>query len=265
MNCDEVRQHWELYHDSEGGSELYLQINEHLAACPPCAKWFFQQAQFEELVTAKLAAGSPSAELWRRVLGNAGVVSPVAARGWTYFNHFMAIAATLLIAVGIWYATSDRDDPHLSALTAVVHQQFAEELQPIEFISRSDEEVERYLKTRVPFVVRCPPREDAGFEVRGGGICTIAGEPAAYVVGRVEGQEVSIFILPQERLAGFAHERDVLSRETIHHCREGDFEMVLAKIDRNVVVVIGKGTPQQLEQIVRAYGTYPETPVDNAA
>jgi len=57
----------------------------------------------------------------------------------------------------------------------------------------------------------------------------------------------------------------VLGRETIHHCREGEFDMVLARIDRNVVVVIGKAAPQQLEQVVRAYGTYPELPADTAA
>ena len=265
MNCNQVRQHWELYHDSEGDSELYLQINEHLADCPTCAKWFFQQAHLEELLTAKLAAGSPSAELWQRVLGGAGVVAPVAARGWTLFSPFMAIAASLLAVVGIWYFASPSETPQLSALTAVVHQQFVKQHKPVEFTSASDEEVEGYLKTRVPFPVRCPPREDAGFEVRGGGICTIAGDPAAYVVGRVENQEVSIFILPESRLAAFAHERDALRREVIHHCREGEYEMVLAKVNRNVVVVIGKGTPQQLERVVRAYGTYPETPSADAA
>jgi anti-sigma factor RsiW len=265
MNCDEVRQHWELYYDSEGDSQLYLQINEHLAACQGCAKWFFQQAQFEDAVTARLAAAEPTAELWQRILSETRVARPAAARGWSFFSPFLALAASLLLVVGLWQFAPQRPPEHLSELTAVVHQQLAGESEPLEFNSRSDAAVEAYLKQRVSFPVRCPPRKDAGFEVRGGGVCTIAGDPAAYVVGRVENKDVSIFILPAERLAQFVHERDVLAREAVHHCREGNYKMVLAKVDRNIVVVIGQGSPEQLERVVRAYGSYPEAPAADAA
>jgi len=258
MNCDEVRQHWELYYDSEGDSEVYLQINEHLAACQGCAKWFFQQAQFEDGVTAKLAAAQPTAELWRRVLSETGAAQPVAARGWSFFSPFFALAASLVLIVGIWQFRAPSEPDHLFALTATLHERIFDGSQRVEFASASDEAVEGYLKQRVSFHVRCPPRKDAGFEVRGGGVCTIAGDSAAYVVGQVESKDVSIFILPAERLAKFDHEREVLSREAIHHCREGKYEMVLAKIDHNIVVVIGKGSPEQLERVVRAYGTYPD-------
>jgi len=259
MNCDEARRHWELYYDSEGDSELYLQVNDHLADCPTCSKWFFQQGQFEDLVTARLAASEPTPDLWQRVLNEAGLVRPAAARGWAFFGSFMAVAASLLLLAGIWHFSSDHDAEHLSAMTAVIHQGLADGSEPVEFNSLSDVEVEQYLKNRVPFPVRCPPRKDAGFLVWGGGVCTIDGDAAAYVVGQVEDQNVSIFILPEARLAHFTHERDVLRRESVHHCREGKFEMVLAKVDQNIVVVIGQGTPEQLEQVVRAYGTYPET------
>jgi anti-sigma factor RsiW len=265
MNCDESRRHWELYYDSEGDSELYLKINEHLAECPSCAKWFFQQGQVEELITSKLTAGEPTADLWHRVLSETGLARPVTARGWMFFSPLMAIAASLLLVVGGWWVTSDREPEHLAALTAVVHRGFAEQNKPIDFNSPSDQEVEQYLKTRVSFPVRCPPRKDAGFAVRGGGVCTLGGDLAAYVVGIVDGREVSIFILPEERLAHFGHERNVLGREAVHHCREGAYEMVMAKIDRNIVVVIGEGSPEQLERVVQAYGTYPETPTADAA
>jgi anti-sigma factor RsiW len=265
MNCNEARRHWELYYDSEGDSELYLKINEHLAECPSCAKWFFQQGHFEELVTAKLSAGEPTAALWDRVRCNTGLTRPVSARGWMFFGSFMAIAACLLLVVGAWWLNSGQKSEHLAALTAVVHRGFAEQNQPIEFSSPSDLEIEQYLKSRVSFPVRCPPRQDAGFAVRGGGICNIAGDSAAYVIGEVENQSVSIFVLPAERLREFAHERDVLSREAVHHCQEGGYDMVLAKIDRNIVVVIGKGSPEKLERVVRAYGTYPEMPKSDAA
>lgn len=263
MNCDDARKHWELYHDSEGDSELYLSVNEHLAACPACSQWFRQQAAFEEALTAKLAAGAPTPDLWRRVLADVGVVQPVAPRGWSFLGPFFALAAALLIAVGLWQYGGTAEPDHLSALTAAVHRELSSGAAPIGFTSDSDVAVESYLKQRVAFPVRCPPRKDAGFIVRGGGVCEIAGDPAAYVCGQVGDGEVSVFILPEERLAQFVHERDALAKETIHHCREGDFDMVLAKIDRNIVVVIGHGSPAQLEKVVRAYGTYPEGPAAN--
>lgn len=265
MNCDKARQHWELYYDSEGDAELYLQINEHLAGCQACAKWFFQQAQFEDAVTAKLAAAPPSSDMWARILSETGVVRRADAGVWSFLSPFFALAASLLLALGIWTLKAPAKPAHLSALAAAVHNQLAEGTEAIEFASFSDEEIETYLKKRVTFPVRCPPRKDVGFEVRGGGVCTMAGDTAAYVVGQVENEEVSIFILPAGRLAQFAHEREALNRESILHCREGKYEMVLARVDHNVVVVIGKGSPEQLEQVVRAYGTYPEEPAAKGA
>ncbi len=260
MNCDEVRQHWELYYDSEGDSELYLQINDHLAECPICAKWFFQQAQFEDAVIAKLVAAEPTVELWQRVLSDTGVARPAAAHHWSFFSPFLAFAASVLLLIGVWQFTAQRAPEHLSELTAVVHQQLTDASEQVEFNSLSDVAVEEYLKERVSFPVRCPPRKDAGFEVRGGGVCGIAGAPAAYVVGHVENKDVSIFILPAERLTQFVHERDVLGHEAVYHCREGQYDMVLAVVDRNIVVVIGRGSPDKLERVVRAYGTYPHDP-----
>src|SRR5919109_5598781 len=102
MNCDEVRLHWELYYDSEGDSELYLRINEHLMECPACSKWFFRQARFEDALSAQLAASSPTPELWERVLSDAGIVEAARTRGWAFFAPFLALAASLLVAVGIW-------------------------------------------------------------------------------------------------------------------------------------------------------------------
>lgn len=265
MNCEEARRHWDLYYDSEGGSELHLAINEHLEACPSCAKWFFQQGQFEDLLAARLQPPPATDVLWQRIHATCELKQPVVARSWLFLPAWMAIAAGLLIAVGAVFWGRWGDSPsHLAELTARWHERLANGDNAIEFASLSDLEVEDYLRRRVSFPVRCPPRKDAGFIVRGGGICTIAGEPAAYVVGQVDSEDVSIFILPAERLAEFEHERDALRRESVHHCREGAYDMVLAKIDRNLVVVIGQASPESLDRVVRSYGTYPEVQLDAA-
>ena len=74
MTCDDVRQHWNLYHDSEGDSQLHFQINDHLGQCPACAQWFAQQSRLEHLLAEKLVQGEASAPcpptpvLWNQVL-----------------------------------------------------------------------------------------------------------------------------------------------------------------------------------------------------
>lgn len=265
MNCEQARRHWDLYYDSEGDSELHLAINGHLEGCPSCAKWFFQQAQLEDMLVAGLQPVPPTEALWRRIHAVCELKRPVPARSWLFFPAWAAIAASLLLAVGVMlWGRSGEPHSQLAALASQWHQRFTSGRDSIEFASLSDHDVEGYLRRRVSFPVRCPPREDAGFLVRGGGVCAIAGEPAAYVVGQVDSRDVSIFILPAERLAHFTHERDVLAHEPVHHCREGDYDMVLAKIDRNVVVVIGQSSPEKLERVARSYGTYPETRPDAA-
>lgn len=264
MTCAEVRDHWELYIDSEGDSELYLAINEHLSHCADCDDWFDQQISFENAIAEKLAPEPANEALWDRVLDRAGVVTPTATSKWLFLGPVLTVAAAVLLICGIWQYQTQSERQHLSALAADVHRHLSNGAEPIEFVSFSDEDVERYLRKRVTFPVRCPPREDAGFIVRGGGVCSIGGKTAAYVHGNVVGDAVSVFILPDERLVDFAHEREALQRELVHHCREAEFDMVVSKVDRNVVVVIGRIQPGQLERVVRAYGTYPE-PVEEGA
>jgi len=260
MNCTEVRKHWELYHDSEGDGELYLAINNHLDECPACSTWFSQQSAFEGLLCDKLGAGAATPEMWQRIVNNVGVAEPAAHGRWFNWSPLFAVAASLLVIASAWWASEPREQEHLSTVAAALHERLEMGGQPVAFESDSDFEVERYLKNRVTFPVRCPPRDDAGFSVRGGGVCTIARSPAAYVVGRVAEGDVSVLILPASRLDQFDHERDALAAAPLHHCREGRYDMVLTRVDQNLVVVIGSAKPADLERVARAYGTYPEGP-----
>ena len=107
------------------------------------------------------------------------------------------------------------------------------------------------------FPVRCPPRQDSGFAVQGAGTCQLGSQPAAFVVGEVDQSPVSIFILSRDSLPEFPHQQQALRREAIHRCREGQHEMVLSVIDRNLVLVIGDISQERLLRVLRAYGTYP--------
>lgn len=263
MNCQQARRHWDLYYDSEGEAELHFHLNEHLERCPACAQWFDRQSRFESLIEKRLSAESdikmPGDVDWSKILVGAGVPLASGSRSWMLMGPtLLALAASVLLILGL-AGNGWRNDgsPSLSRLSAEVHQHVsAGSLRP-EFESRSDIEVDQYLLKRVAFPVRCPPRKDSGFVVGGAGLCELAHQPAAYVVGLVDQRPVSIFVLPRESLYAFPRQREELRRNPLTAYREGDSEMVFSVIDQNVVLIVGDVQREKLTRVLKSYGTYP--------
>ena len=260
MNCDEIRRHWHLYYDSEGDAELHWKISQHLDHCAVCAEWFAKQSRFEDLVTEKLSAASSDEELWQHVLARAGLPRRTPARRWFMFSSLASCAAAaLLFVAGAWFLhfAGDSTAPNLSHLAAAWHEQLTVGDLQVPFESESDLEVEDYLLHEVSFPVRCPPRKNSGFTVRGAGTCRLADQPTAYVVGRVDDRPVSLFILSRDSLVRFPQQREELQRKSIHQCREGNQEMALTVIDQNLVLVVGQVSQDRLRRVLKAYGSYP--------
>src|SRR5712692_8981822 len=123
MNCNEARQHWNLYHDSEGDAELHFQISEHLAMCPDCAEWFSQQSRLESLLAEKLNSQAPTPALWNEVLTRCGLIQRAPARRWLWFASVAACAAVLVAAVlWTWDRSPALPSPDLAKLTAARHE-----------------------------------------------------------------------------------------------------------------------------------------------
>lgn len=259
MNCDEARQHWDLYHDSEGDAELHWTIRQHLDHCAACAECFAKQDRLEDLLSEKLRQTDGDPELWNGILRQAGVVRRTAISRWLMFASLVTCAATLLLAVGFWWSTGHPSGANLSQLSAAWHEQYTAGDLAVPLVSSSDAEVEAYLQKEVSFHVRCPPRRDSGFAVSGAGTCQLANESAAYVVGHVDEAPVSVFILSRNSLPAFPHQAEALQRESIHRCREGQQEMALTIVDGNLVLAVGQVAPERLVRVVKAYGTYPHS------
>jgi hypothetical protein len=257
MNCDDAREHWSLYHDSEGDTALHFDVNAHLANCPACAEWFVRQTYLETRIEEKLQPTAPTEELWSRVLAEAGVVAVERHRSWLYLASLACAVALLISVIATWAIVSGGQDASLSRLSAEWHERFVAGDALVPFHSNSDLEVEGYLRREVSFPVRCPPRQDSGFAVEGAGTASLAGEPAAYVIGAVDGAPVSLFILSRDSLVSFPHQQKALAREVIHRCQEGPYEMAASIVDRNVVLVVGKASSEKLLRILKAYGSYP--------
>lgn len=258
MNCDEARQYWHLFHDSEGDAERHLQINEHLRTCPECSRWFFQQSRLEEAISAKFREGEPSEALWKAIHGQLTVPQPVSGRKWVFLGLPALIAASILLTVTIWPSLNAAASPDLAGLSAELHERLSAGDERVALVSQSDHEVEAYLRPRVPFPVRCPPRGDAGFQVQGAGTTALASDPVAYVIGRVDGRPVSVFIMDQQSLRDFPAQQRALRRAATYQSRHGTVDVVMSEIDRNLVMVVGRLDSGQLRKVLNAYGTYHE-------
>jgi anti-sigma factor RsiW len=258
MTCNDARQHWMLYLDSEGDAELHFRISDHLAMCPACAEWFAQQQRLEERLTERIAAGQATPDLWERVLDRAGVRPRRLSRR-RFVWAGLAAAAAVLAAVLVFQLTRGSSNTDLARFAADWHEQvLAGNVQP-EFPSTSDEEVDRYLKQRVPFRVHCPPRTDVDFAVQGAGVCTVKDQQqAAYILGHVKDAQVSILVLDRSSLDAFPRESAHLQGGKRHRCREGNYQMVSGVIENNVVLVVGSAPAEELERLLDAYGSYPE-------
>jgi hypothetical protein len=256
MNCTEVRQHWNLYHDSEGDADLHFRISEHLAVCPQCAQWFSQQSRLERLLAAELRACPPTRALWDQVLSRCGLKRDRAARRWSWVGVVAATAVFLVAAYVVRPLGSDT--PDLARLSAEWHQRLEGGEEEPQFHSQSDLEVERFLRQRVAFPVRCPPRKDAGFAVQGAGVCQLANQPAAYLSGHVDAAQVSIIVLPRESLTRFPRQREAIRLGSTLYSREGPYQVAMSVIDRNAVMVVGQADARLLDRVLRAYGTYPD-------
>ena len=255
MNCTQARQHWHLFHDSEGDAELHLQINEHLGKCPECARWFTQQSTLEEEFSHSLKGGlQPTASLWDRIDDQLVPSEPARSRRWILFGSVVfVLASSLLVALGIGVGSPQAD---LTSLSVALHDELSSGREAPKFMSASHLEIEGYLKQHVSFPVRCPPREDAGFSARGGGTSQLASDPVAYVVGQVDGEEVSLFILSRDSLSHFPEQAKLLRQaKTLHH-RAGGLDILMTQFDQNIVLVVGKVDTKKLHRLLRAYGSY---------
>ncbi|MGE0770013.1 MAG: hypothetical protein AB7L90_26540 [Hyphomicrobiaceae bacterium] len=246
-----------MHYDSEGDAELHFRIEEHLANCLECTEWFFKQGRLENLLVGSVSATSANRELWNRVLDGAGVTRRGGSRRVFLATGVAVCAATVLLGIFLADRFSVGVTADLIQSTGDWHDRLAAGNEPLDFHSQSDLEIEDYLRSRVSFPVRCPPRKDSGFEVQGAGIRHFADHPAAYLAGRIDATPVSIFVMPSDSLADLPNNlRPQAERQPIH-THVGQYDVVLSLVDRNAVLVVGKAERASLDRLISAYGTYP--------
>jgi len=67
MKCNEVQTMQGPYLDSELDAKTTLEIEQHLAGCPPCTRLFAEEQKLEARIAAGLNRGSRTAGLWAQI------------------------------------------------------------------------------------------------------------------------------------------------------------------------------------------------------
>jgi anti-sigma factor RsiW len=67
MKCQEVQTLHGPYLDSELDAKTSLEIEQHLAACPACARLFAEEEKLEARMTSGLNRGPRTAALWEQI------------------------------------------------------------------------------------------------------------------------------------------------------------------------------------------------------
>ena len=137
MDCATAKEHMSSYMDGELNAQLASQVRDHIAGCTDCSN---ELASFSKL--SALFAGSttppPPAGLWANIETGIDVstdvrsVIPSRRSGISLRTLRLALAATLLLAVGIWRASpwwSNEHSQHdeLAVNLQEVMSQFAKE------------------------------------------------------------------------------------------------------------------------------------------
>lgn len=256
MKCHEVRQLFPLYYDSEGDAEIQFRIADHLGACDGCREWFARESRHVAALDKMLRADMvPNYEIWLRIEQQCKPRPAQRLFAWPRWPVAAAVllSATVLMTGLVWYSFAAVE--HLSAQAASFHDEYIRGGRRPALTSESVEAIEKWLRANLGFSVRCPPQGQADFRLHGADVQRFGQRAGAHILGEVNGQTVSVFVLPRESLEAFPHLRRHLTTENdSHECREGPYQMVARIMHGHVVVAVGQHTAQVLTEVLLGYG-----------
>jgi hypothetical protein len=124
MNCDELRDHYELYTLGFADDPELSEIRAHLErACPTCVPGVRGARELITLIGAAAASVEPPARLRKRVLASVG--GQTASR-WNWSPVWAAVAVAALVAAAVFDIRAHRASSELTQASAELAQVQAE-------------------------------------------------------------------------------------------------------------------------------------------
>lgn len=258
MKCDESLRFLSPYLDSELDPKTSFEIGRHLEECASCKARFEQEEALERKIEAALrpgeAASPADAAIWAKV---DGTVRAEAARGEGRSgrgHRAKLLVALLLLAIVAGSVVAMRRTPCPFGLLGEgachSHNGYLDGTEKPEVVTSKPDEIASFFSQGLGFSVRTPAR----LELTGARRCAFGPVRVAYLMGKVSGEPVSVFVFPTSELASFPDARAATERGGGLARAEGrgGREVVLARGDRVTACAFGAAsTRDTLEALAR--------------
>jgi len=193
LNCQEVQNLLEAFHDNELDGVNSLLVQEHLDGCPDCCRqwrWLCEVEASLQRLNELTPLANP--DLRRRVRQLASrQPSPVIAFFRTHMRLAGVSALAMLFALGVIITLKERApaDVMLFVRDSV---KMAEKAAPVDLRTSNTEEAEQWLKQHMGFAPTVP--DPSGFKLVGARSCHINREPVGLLLFEHDGQRLACYV-----------------------------------------------------------------------
>jgi anti-sigma factor RsiW len=212
------------------------QLIMHAALCPHCGPLLRaatsvepQPTPQEESFLAQLAAPT------RPVLPSASPLPttvPVLAPVWGFMKWLVPAALVLVIGAIIFIsARKPISGASYAEIAASTHQQHAQGALALDFRSDSQQQLNEWLKVKLPFALALPaapevPGENRPYRLEGARLVQVSGKPAVYISYLAPGDPVSLLVTPDSVAASSGGVTVDYKKVSFHYRMVGDTKVV---------------------------------------
>jgi anti-sigma factor RsiW len=193
LNCQEVQNLLEAFHDNELDGVTSLSIQEHLDGCPDCRRQWRWLCEVEASLQ-RLSESTPSAtqDLRRRILQPTSLQPSVVLAFFRMHRRMTGVVSLVLLfaLTSIVLLTEwTRADVMLFVRDSV---KMAEKALPVDLRTSNAEEAEQWLKNHLGFAPTVP--DPSGFKLVGARSCHINREAIGLLLFERDGQSLSCYV-----------------------------------------------------------------------
>ncbi|MGQ9588853.1 MAG: anti-sigma factor family protein [Planctomycetota bacterium] len=276
MKCQEARDLFFLYHDSELDSRSVQDVNLHLETCQACREHWDREERLEEALSraawrsAVSVEGFPWTDLEARIradgvsraepatqVGTGDVARRSGLRWRSAAAAFLLLGLTAVLAG--WYLY--RPDPSVAAVARSAyehHQEYLAGKSPVQVRGPDVEAVRNFYAGQLGFEVLVPDALtvasalDLPTDLVGARRCTFLGGPVAYVTYRIGERDVTVILgpvrPPEATVDAISRSPGGILERTVEDCR-----ILIATVRGVLFVAAGRTDPHALRHLLAAF------------